>query len=228
MSSDAATCWILIRGAAAGDGAARSQFVGRYLEVVRKYLAARWSSTPLAERIDDAVQDVFLDCFKEDGVLERTDPERGFRAYLFGVVRTAALRFESRWAREIARQTRSEFPPEQVVCNEESLSVLFDRTWAQAQLREAARRTIALGKERGGVYEQRAELLRLRFTEELPIREIARLWGMDPARVHHLYADAREDFRSQLSEVVGLHEGCSRERIDEECSRLIAVLGRDP
>ena len=38
-------------------------------------------------------------------------------------------------------------------------------------------------------------LLRLRFEEGLPIREIARRWDSDAARVHKHYARAREAYR---------------------------------
>jgi hypothetical protein len=38
---------------------------------------------------------------------------------------------------------------------------------------------------------RRVELLTLRFHEAMPIREIARLWGVDAASLHHEYAQAR-------------------------------------
>src|SRR5215510_13756666 len=123
------TSWTLIRDAAAGSTSARSDFTRRYLPVVRAYLAARWRGGPFEREVDDAVQEVFLDCFREGGVLERAEPERGggFRAFLFGVIRNAARHFETRRAREIERKGPSSFHPERMAAEEGSLSRAFDR-----------------------------------------------------------------------------------------------------
>ena len=88
------TCWTLIRGAAEGREEDREAFARQYLPVVRSYLRVRWQGTPLREEIEDAVQDVFVECFKDNGALGRVDPSRsnGFRAFLHGVVRNVALR----------------------------------------------------------------------------------------------------------------------------------------
>ena len=89
------TTWSVIARAAAGDTAARSTFARSYLAVVRSFLDARWSSTPLESEVDDAVQQVFIECLREDGVLARADPERGdLRGLLFGVASNVARRFE--------------------------------------------------------------------------------------------------------------------------------------
>jgi RNA polymerase sigma-70 factor (ECF subfamily) len=53
---------------------------------------------------------------------------------------------------------------------------------------------------------RRVELLKLRFGEEMPIRDIARLWNADAARLHHEYATAREEFRAALRDVVAEHQ----------------------
>ena len=94
MTSPDLTCWTLIRDAAAGDPAAREWFARVYLPVVTAYLAARWRST--RHGVDDASQDVFVECFRAGGVLEKADPLRGFRAVLLGAVRNVARRHEAK------------------------------------------------------------------------------------------------------------------------------------
>ena len=51
--------------------------------MVRAYLGARWRSSPMLQELDDAVQDVFVECLRHGGVLERARPGQpgGFRAY---------------------------------------------------------------------------------------------------------------------------------------------------
>ena len=83
------TCWTLIRDAARGQETAQADFARRYQPVVRAYLAARWRGTLRLSELDDATQEVFVDCFRDGGLLGRADPasEGGFRAFLFGAVR---------------------------------------------------------------------------------------------------------------------------------------------
>jgi RNA polymerase sigma factor (sigma-70 family) len=218
--SDSSTHWSLIRAAAEGRAPEREEFARRYESVIRAYCGARWRHTPLVHEIDDAVQEVFLDCFRPDGALSRVEPEGPpFRAYLHGVVRNVARRFEERRARA-ARQPDSRLDLAAVEAREEPLSVVFDRAWALAVFRQAADLHAARARESGEDARRRVEILRLRFQEGLPIREIAARWDEDPARVHHEYARAREEFREALREVVaGVHPGTPRE-IDEECARL--------
>ena len=96
MEMQETTCWTMIQGAARGGAEDRERFAVRYAPVVRAYLEARWGNTPLAEFLDDAVQEVFVECFKQDGVLDRADDIRfgNFRQFLLGVVRNVALRIE--------------------------------------------------------------------------------------------------------------------------------------
>ena len=55
--------------------------------------------------LDDAVQEVFVECFRQGGVLEAAVDGRvpSFRAFLYGVVRNVARRFESRTAPAASR-----------------------------------------------------------------------------------------------------------------------------
>src|SRR5262245_61258276 len=101
MPGPESTCWTEIHAAAVGGAADREPFALRYGPVVRAYLAARWRGSPCLADLDDAVQEVFVECFRRGGALERVEPDRagGFRPFLFGVVRNVALRLEARRAR---------------------------------------------------------------------------------------------------------------------------------
>src|SRR4029077_19569776 len=127
MSTPESTCWTLIRGAAAGRPADREELARRYLGVVRPYPGARWRGSDLRSDLDDAVQEVFVECFRQGGALEAVGAGRvpHFRAFLYGVVRNVARRFES-------RPVRAAGPLPEIVADDETQSQLFDRTWAQA------------------------------------------------------------------------------------------------
>lgn len=220
------TRWSLIRDAARGEAAARATFARAYEPVVRAYLGARWRGTPFVDEIDDAVQEVFVDCFKDDGALERADPARGpsFRAFLSGVARNVALRAERAGARRRARPGAQAFDGDRMPADEEALSTVFDRAWAQAVVRQAGTLQVERARTKGDGALRRVELLRLRFEEGLPIRSIAARWGAQPTEVHRAYARARREFEAALREIVaGVHPG-SKEEIRAECLRVLATL----
>jgi RNA polymerase sigma factor (sigma-70 family) len=221
------TCWTLIEGAARGPGEARETFASRYLPSVRAYLRARWRDPSLRQEVDDAAQEVFLDLLREGGALARVDPGRpgGFRAYLRGVVRTVALRVETREAR---RHARGEWHPpdlDALPADDESLSRTFDREWARTVVREAGFRHEKRARAAGDAAMQRREILRLRFQEGVPIREIAERWGTDPARLHHDYARARAEFLEALVAVVSAYHPGPPGEVRRECEHLLALLG---
>ncbi len=225
-SSAQSTCWTVIRGAAAGDAAERAAFADRYEDTVRAYIAARWQRSPLLQEVDDAIQEVFVETFRAGGVLERVDPDSpgGFRAFFYGVVRNVALRFESRHGKRRDRQPATDFFAESADSREHRLSRIFDRGWARSIMREAAARQRTEAAETRGDALKRVQLLRLRFYEGLPIRDIARLWDEDATYLHREYAQARREFRRSLSEVVAFHHPGSTESIERECIQLLAML----
>src|SRR5215471_8119689 len=120
MPSPESTCWTVIRAAAAGSPTDREELARRYLSVVRACLAARWRGSPLLAERDDAVQEVFVECFRRGGALEAAGAGRvpSFRAFLYGVVRNVARRFETPPAHPA-------LPLPELPANEESLSRLF-------------------------------------------------------------------------------------------------------
>ena len=224
--SDHTTCWTVIRDAAGGDAAARQTFAERYESIVRGYLMARWGSSPLGQEVEDAIQEVFVEAFRDGGVLERVDADApgGFRAFLYGVVRNVAKRAEYRHSRRRDQQPVSGFFQQSVDAAEQRLSRVFDREWARKLMREAAARQRELAHKKGAEAQKRVELLRLRFREGWPIREIARLWEVDPAGLHREYARARAEFRQALVEVVEFHRPGSREQLERECAQLLSLL----
>ena len=219
MSTQESTCWTVIRAAATGSPADRDELAHRYLAVVRAYLAARWRGSPLRSDLDDAVQEVFVECFRQGGALEAAGAGRvpHFRAFLYGVVRNVARRFEG-------RPMRAAGPLPEVPEDEPTLSRLFDRSWARAIMAEAAALQRRQADERGAEAVRRVELLRLRFEEGLPIRAIAQRWGTEAARLHHAYALARQEFRAALLEVVAFHHPGSPADVEQEAASLLNAL----
>jgi RNA polymerase sigma-70 factor (ECF subfamily) len=213
------TCWTVIRAAAAGSAADREELARRYLGVVRAYLAARWRGSALWSDLDDALQEVFVECFRQGGALEAAGAGRVpcFRAFLFGVVRNVARRFEG-------RPVRTTGPLPDLPADEASLSRLFERSWAQAIMTAAARLQRRQADERGPEAVRRVELLRLRFEEGLPVRAIAERWGVAAAELHHAYAKARQEFRAALLEVVAFHHPGSPAEVEQEAASLLKAL----
>jgi RNA polymerase sigma factor (sigma-70 family) len=221
------TCWTVIHGAAAGSRKDRDEFARRYGPVVRDYLAARWRNPVLRVHLDDAVQEFFVECFRNGGVLSQADATRpaGFRAFLYGVVRNVALRFEAKQFRPPSGMVQ-DVGLDDLPAPGETFSRLFDRSWAKATVREAAALQVARAAELGGDAARRSELLQLRFFDGLPIREIARRWGIDPAVVHHEYAKARAEFRKALGDVVAFDHPGTPEEIEARCHDLLSLLNR--
>jgi DNA-directed RNA polymerase specialized sigma24 family protein len=213
------TCWTVIRAAAAGSPADREELARRYLGVGRAYLAARWRDSALRDDLDDATQEVFVECFRGGGALEAAGAGRvpSFRAFLYGVIRNVARRFESRPVR--AAGTAPDTPADAL-----SQSRLFDRTWARAIMAEAAQLQKTRAHERGPDAVQRVELLRPRFQENVPIRAIAERWGIDARSLHHAYALARQDFKAAILEVVAFHQPSSAAELEEEAASLLKAL----
>jgi len=220
-----ATCWTLIECAAAGDRSAREAFAEHYLPLVRDYLEARWRARLSRTELEDAVQDVFLECLKSEGVLERNRERRGrgFRGYLLGAVRNVALRIEERGARRLDGDRHSEL--ELVPTEEASTSRVFDRSWAATIMRQAAERQQEEARARGVAALRRVELLRRIFQDGQRIADIAREWGEPPEELQRQYARARKEFAGALRETVAFHAPGSDAAIERECAELIDLLG---
>jgi DNA-directed RNA polymerase specialized sigma24 family protein len=210
MPNPQSTCWTLIQAAAAGSAREREEFARRYAPVLRDYLAASWRGSPRLQDLEDVVQDVFVECLRRGGALENFDLSQGAAS---GPSSTAS-------PRNVAQPRESHGPREQspessaaldaIPDDHTSLSRDFDRAWAKAILREAARLQEDQARAAGAKALRRVELLRLRFHDGLPIRDIACRWGCDAAVLHHEYARAREEFRAALLDVVASIRRASR------------------
>ena len=130
MAHPDSTRWSVIQGAAGGRHESRDTFARIYTPVVRAYLARRWGGTPLIGELDDALQEVFVDCFRDGGVIERAEAARdgGFRAFLYGVVRVVALRVETRRAKRREHVFASDSQSPDVAGREATLSRAF-KAW---------------------------------------------------------------------------------------------------
>ena len=227
MSGSETTCWTLIAGAAGGDQEQRAEFASRYEGGIRAYLAARWSQSTARQEVDDAVQEVFVECLKAGGVLERADQERpgGFRPFLYGVVRNVARRFEKRGAtarREVRLHTDADPPNPDP--DSDALTREFDRPWAQARLAEAAARHVEWSRRQGEAEERRVELLKLRFQNSLSMVEIAKRWDVSRAHVYREFDQARKEYRRILFDVVSFYRPGTRAEIEEECAILRSLV----
>jgi RNA polymerase sigma-70 factor (ECF subfamily) len=224
VAQSESTCWSVIQAAAAGSARDRAEFARRYGPVIRAYLMARWRSSQSQQQLDDAIQEVFVECFKAGGILERAAPGRGdFRAFLFVAVRNVALRLER------ARARQREQPPgtlnlEDIADDDPGPASAFERAWAAALFREAGRLQKERARTAGEAALRRVDLLRLRFQERLPIREIAKRWGMDAAVLHHEFARARQEFKAALIEVIAFHRPDAAVDLEAACADLLASL----
>ena len=218
------TCWTILHAASAGDAAARSVFSRRYESTVREYLCTRWARGPLRAEVDDATQDVFVECLKPGGALERTDRDQGeFRGLLFAVVRNVARRFEERAVEKGRVRPEDSAWMERIASDEPGQATLFDRSWARSILRQAKARHLELAREEGEGARRRFELLERRFGDEQAIRDIAAHWGVDAREVHNAYRKARAEFYRCLREVVAFHAPAGAD-LDAECENVLAAL----
>jgi len=225
MDSTQSTCWELIEAAARGEPDSQQQFAALYGGLVRSFLAGIWRGTPHNHSVDDAAQDVFVECLKAGGALGRADRGRpeGFRAFLQGVVRNVARRHEMGLAR-LRQGSDGQDGASQVADGGPSPSRALDREWALTVVREAAQRMADRAAGLGPAARRRVELLRLRFHEDRPIRTIAEEWALEADYLHHQYAKARREFRDMLESIVAQHFPGSKDEVQRECARLIDFL----
>ncbi len=216
----------MIHGAARGSERERAALARRYEPAIRAYLSARWRGRRQNAELDDAVQEVFVEVYREGGVLERVDPGRpgGFRAFLYGVLRNVALRADAARARRRDRTTDESAAVDPPAPDDDQLSRVFDRAWARTVMREAAERMAELAADQDADAVRRVDLLRLRFHEGLPIRDIAARWERDAVHVHRDYARARKEFKRALLEVMSFYHPGAAEDAERECAQLLALL----
>ena len=222
------TSWQLIAGAAGDLEGARDLFAQRYEPVLRAYFGARWRGNPRRiPDLEDAVQEVFLECLKSGGVLQRADPERrgGFRAFLYGVAKRVALRYETGHGRRREGRIATVVGDRDMTAADLRLSRVFDRSHALQLIKNAREHHRRLAAAQGDEALRRVELLRLRFDEDMPIRDIATAWSVEAAQVHRAYARARKEFRGALLEVLATEGGATESALESKADELLLLLG---
>lgn len=228
MSKLKTTCWTMIAGAASGRPDEQERFVATYGRAIRDFLIARSGrGTPVLD-IEDAVQEVYLECLREGGALEKANPHRpgGFRPFLFGVVRNVARRIEGRRAGRREVNPHSDLVRNGQTDVESDPRHVFDRSWARTMVREARARLRERATEGDEAARRQFELLRLRYEEGKPVRVIATEWGEPAQRLHHELGRAKKAFQDALRQVVAFHLPGTSSEIDHECRALLALLAR--
>lgn len=225
MSPDSTeTCWTVLRAASKGDAEARQSFSRSYLDTIRGYLTVRWRGRVLAGETEDATQEVFLECLKAGGVLDRADPLRGnFRGLLFGVTRNVARRFEERALEKGRLRPEDSAWVQEIAADDPGQATLFDQNWARVLMRQSKRLHCERALADGTAGQRRVELLERRFGSDEAIREIAADWGVPAQEVHNAYRKARTEFYGCLREIVAFHTPAGAD-LDAECRRLLALL----
>ncbi len=219
------TCWTIIRGAAAGERGDRDDVARRYGPLVRSYYQRRWGTARLQNEVEDATQEVFLELFRAGGALERFDEGQAtsFRAYLYAVIRNVARRFEER-LRVDRRVVAAGSGIDALPGDEQRLSAAYDRLWVQTLVRQALELHRRRARAQDDDARERLRLLEARVLEGKPIRDVARDWEADPARLHKVYARARREFRDVLLEVVSFHIGGTPGEVERELRMLTSSL----
>ena len=92
-------------------------------------------------------------------------------------------------------------------------------------MKEAGDRQAVRAEQTGPDAVRRVELLKLRFRDSLPIRDIADKWKVEAAHLHREYSKARKEFLHSLREVVfEQNDGVSAAEVDQQCVELIEML----
>lgn len=217
----------MILGAAGGDQERRETFSRLYAPVIRSYFAARWRLPSDHEDVVDATQDVFVQFFKDDGALQRVDPEcsGGFRAYLYGVAHNVSLMAERKFARrKRSENTESVVDLATVPRSDATLSQVFDKAWAKAVARDARRR-LAERSTTDTRASERFRCLELRYSAGLAPKEIADKIELTVNDVYERLREARKAYRLALFEVVAeQNPSASRAELEGLCRELVTLL----
>lgn len=228
IAADPGQAWQLVEAAATGDLGAQAAFSRQFEPLVHRWLWFRWRHTPFKSLIEDAAQDVFVECFRPGGALQHVDRTRcshGVEAYLRGLVQNVALRVERIEARHFHHRRRA-------VVQAGTLPRLgsaeqLDRDLMQQRV-DAALALLDSEDVRTKSGHSLRELLRLHFEGGQPVRAIAQLWDEKVEHVHELRRRACSRFRACLLRVwsgssAGRSEGGAKEvELGREALALLA------
>lgn len=196
--------WRLAHAAARGDERARADFWQRYSHSVRLWLWFRWCHTSRRNLIDDAAQEVFLECFRPGGALAHLDRARahhGLEAYLRGVVRNVACRIERAQARDFHHRRSLAAAAGQAAPEESGSAECIDRARAHDQVLAALDLLDREDRQAGTDHSLRA-FLRAHFEQGQQVRTIAAAWQEQVDHVHEVRRRACQRFRDCLLRVM--------------------------
>lgn len=214
-------------GAATDDESHRDRFCRRYAPVITAFLCARWRVAKNHERVADATQEVFVQLFKPNGALQRVDASRpgGFRSYLYGVTAKVAANQERLLARQQRNRQDVHSDMDHLQSPDAACSKAFDRAWAELIVREAYEAMLG-DRGAGATAALRMKVLKLRYQEGLPPREIAeRLGFADVREVYQMLDVSKAHYARALREVVSrYHPSSSADQLDDLCRQLLGLL----
>jgi RNA polymerase sigma factor (sigma-70 family) len=226
------TSWTLIRQAVQGRPEARDRFARLYEPVVQAFLRRSLfrlgaAVRGLSHELDNVSQDVFLECFKPHGALERLDRGRcsRFRAYLFGVVANVTRRNRARWSRQ-QREHLADGPTlESRAIQDSTASRTRECAEARQLLAEAVQCQADRAGRQGPEAVKRIELLQLCFNHGLTLFQIARRWQTNVQEVRREYKLATQEFKEALREALARRYRESPEATGQAFRELLETLG---
>lgn len=195
--------WLEAQAAAAGDEQARNSFWNRHVRAVRMWLWFRWSHRSLRSFVEDAAQEVFLECFRPGGALAHMDARKaqhGVVAFLRGIVRNVAHRIERTQARDFEHRRRLAVAAATPAPADAGAAEQIDRAWEHDRVM-AALALLDQEDPPDGMRHTLREFLHAHFEDGLPVRKIAAAWQEKPEHVHELRRRACRRFRECLHRV---------------------------
>lgn len=186
-----------------GDRRTQDRFCRRYLPQVRRWLQRRWRHGTLRSWIGDGVQEVFLECCRPGGVLDRTapTPDHAFGTCLRAVVRNVAARIERREARAAACGKPDGSRLRYVEAPAAGGADLID--WPRIRA-EVAAAIGGLDAEPCVAGHSLGELLQLWFAAGVPVPEIASRWHERPDTIQKHRRRACRLLRRSLARAIGI------------------------
>lgn len=194
-------CWQEALAAARGDAAARAAFWAHHARQIHAWLWLRWRHGTLRSSLDDAAQEVYLECFRPGGAMAHLDPTRahhGLAPFLRAIVRNVAQRFER--ARRREREHREAYATGRATTDAGVANDTAHGAVDHEQLAAALARLERDDPEHDGPHSLRT-FVRLHFEQGLPVRAIAHAWHELPAHVHDLRRRACRHLRACLRDV---------------------------
>ncbi len=210
------TSWNLVSLAGTDVDLARREFALRYEKFVRRVLAKRWLGTIFCNDFDDAIQEVFIECFKPGGVIERADSRRGnsFRTLLFQVASHVAARFERSHRRWQSQGMDEDLLNEMATTHASGYDVVTQEEVSDL-VREALRRMI---HHHDPDVRSRGQLLDRHICQNEKIIAMAGGDSGVAERLHREHRKAKKEWKSFLVEVVQ-----SEYRVPEHEAQLIVL-----